>query len=330
MKLMNANKIRTIALLLLMLALCAQAVPAVQAAPLHESANELIAAVNNLRISYGMTPYEIDGSLMALAQAQSEYQASISTLTHNRADGTGPGAAGITAENIAYGPISRAMASWLDDQLHKDTLLGFTSGYVGAGMAADENGTVYFTLAMRRRSDTTQTSFIAPPAATQSGGTTSTGSGTPTVEPVLTVTPQEDGTIYHTAARGQTLWDIAISYGLTIVDLVTLNRLSPSNPIIYENQEILVQASYTPTVTPTITHTPLPPTRTLRPTFTPRAPRPTNTITPTLTATPKPLLPNVNFLQGDSRRTTAILLITICGVGLLVVVLTGVFKKRKP
>ena len=244
---MKTNKFHAIVLLLLVLAAFAQPAPAVQAAPLTESANELIAAVNSLRASNGLEPYEIDGGLMALAQAQSEYQASISTLTHNRADGSGPGAAGITAENIAYGPISRAMASWLDDQLHADTLLGFSSGYVGAGMAADASGNVYFTLVMRRKSDTTQGPVNPAPAATQGGGTVipRTGNGTPTVEPILTVTPQADGTIYHTLTRGQTLWQVAISYGLTIVDLVTLNRLSPSNPIVYEGQELLVQASYT-------------------------------------------------------------------------------------
>jgi LysM repeat protein len=196
-------------------------------------------------------------------------------------------------------------------------------------MASDASGNVYFTLAVRRKSDTTQTSFIAPPAATLSSGTTSTGKGTPTVEPILTVTPQEDGTIYHTATRGQTLWDIAISYGMTIAELVTLNRLSPSDPVIYEGQEILVQASYTPTITSTITRTPLPPTRTLRPTFTPRGTRATNTITPTRTPTPKPLLPEVNFLQGGGRKTTAFILISVSGAGLLVVILTGIFKKRK-
>ncbi len=329
---MKTHKIHTFLLLLLVLTFLTRPAPAVQAAPLTESANELIAAVNSLRSSYGMQAYEIDGGLMALAQAQSEYQASISTLTHNRADGSGPGAAGITAENIAYGPISRAMASWLDDQLHADTLLGWSSGYVGAGMAADASGNVYFTLVMRRKSDTTQGPVNPAPAATQGSGTVipRTGNGTPTVEPVLTVTPQEDGTIYHTLSRGQTLWDIAISYGLTIVDLVTLNRLSPSNPIVYEGQELLVQASYTPTITPTITNTPPPPTRTLRPTFTPRGTRATSTITPTFTATPKPLLPDAGFLQGEGRKTTATILITLCGIGLLVVVLTGIFKKDKP
>jgi LysM repeat protein len=327
---MYTKIIRTITLAVFVFILCAQVVPVVQAAPLYESAYDLIGAVNSLRASYNMTAYEIDGSLMSIAQAQSEYQASIKTLTHTRPDGSGAASAGVTAENIAYGPISRAMASWLDDQLHKDTLLGFSSAFVGAGMATDSNGTVYYTLVIRRRTDTTQTSFIAPPAATQSGGTTTTGRGTLTVEPILTVTPQADGTIYHTASRGQTLWDIAISYGLTIVELVTLNRLSPSNPVIYENQKILVQASYTPTTTPTITNTPFPPTRTLRPTFTPRATRATNTITPTHTPTPKPLLPNTAFLQGESRQTTAIILISICGIGLLAVVLSGLFKNRKP
>jgi LysM repeat protein len=332
METMKTQKIIQIFLFLLLLAALLAPAAAVQAAPLAESANELITAVNNLRSSNGLELYEIDAGLMALAQEQSEYQASISTLTHNRADGSGPGAAGITAENIAYGPISRAMASWLDDQLHADTLLGFSSGYVGAGMATDANGYIYFTLVMRRKSDTTQESASPAPAATQDGNipAPSTANGTPTVEPVLTLTPQDDGTIYHTLSRGQTLWDVAIAYGLTIVDLVTFNRLSPSDPIVYEGQELLVQPSYTPTITPTITNTPPPPTRTLRPTFTQRPPRAANTITPTYTTTPKPLLPDANFLSGEGRKTTAIILISICGIGLLVVVLTGIFKKDRP
>jgi LysM repeat protein len=332
METMKTYKQTTFLLLLLVLAAFARPAPAAQAAPLTESASELIAAVNSLRSSYGMEAYQIDGGLMAIAQAQSEYQASISTLTHSRADGSGPGAAGITAENIAYGPISRAMASWLDDQLHADTLLGFSSGYVGAGMAADDSGNVYYTLVIRRKADTTQGPANPAPAATQGVGTTipRPGNGTPTVEPILTVTPQEDGTIYHTIARGQTLWDVAISYGMTIAELITLNRRAPSDTTVYEGQKLLVQASYTPTITATITDTPPPPTRTLRPTFTPRGTRATNTITPTFTATPKPLLPDANFLQGEGRKTTATILITICGLGLLVVVLTGIFKKDKP
>jgi len=329
MKPMKTQKITSLCLFLLLLAALFQPAAAAQAAPLTESANELIAAVNNLRASYDMEAYEVDGGLMAIAQAQSEYQASIGTLTHSRADGSGPGDAGITAENIAYGPISRAMASWLDDQLHADTLLGWSSGYVGAGMATDDNGYVYFTLVMRRKTDTTQETPAPAPANTQDGSipAPSTGSGTPTVEPILTVTPQEDGTIYHTLARGQTLWDIAIAYGMTIADLITINRRAPSDTTVYEGQEILVQPSFTPTITATITNTPPPPTRTLRPTFTPRGPRATNTITPTFTPTPKPLLPDVDFLQGGGRKTTAILLITISGVGLLAVLLTSIFKK---
>lgn len=326
---MFTKMIRTILLCMLVMACWA---PAVQAAPLGESAYDVIGAVNSQRAAYNLEPYEVDGSLMALAQAQSEYQASISTLTHNRASGSGPGAEGITAENIGYGPVSRAMASWLDDQLHRDTLLGFSSGYVGAGLAADASGTVYITLAVRRKSDSTQAPSVPQPAATQ-GGTISAPrppSGTLTVQPILTVTPQEDGTTYHTASRGQTLWDIAIAYGLTIADLVTFNRLSPSNPIIYEGQEILVRPSYTPTITPTITNTPLPPTRTLRPTFTPRSTRATTTPLPTRTSTPKPFLPNADFLQGSSRQTTGTILVGISVVGLLVVILTGVLKRRKP
>ena len=51
----------------------------------------LIAAVNELRATYNLEPYQVDGELMAIAQAHSDYQASINERTHVRADGTGPG-----------------------------------------------------------------------------------------------------------------------------------------------------------------------------------------------------------------------------------------------
>ena len=50
----------------------------------------LIAEVNALRISNGLQPYTTNSTLMAVAQAHSDYQASISTVTHYSSDGSRP------------------------------------------------------------------------------------------------------------------------------------------------------------------------------------------------------------------------------------------------
>jgi uncharacterized protein YkwD len=51
-----------------------------QSAPFN--AYDLIGTVIALRADYGLPNFNIDGSLMASAQAHSEYQASIQTMTH--------------------------------------------------------------------------------------------------------------------------------------------------------------------------------------------------------------------------------------------------------
>jgi uncharacterized protein YkwD len=50
----------------------------------------MIDAVNNLRASNGLPPYEIDSILMSIAQGHSDYQAAIGEVTHTGAGGTRP------------------------------------------------------------------------------------------------------------------------------------------------------------------------------------------------------------------------------------------------
>ncbi|MDX1437480.1 MAG: CAP domain-containing protein, partial [Anaerolineales bacterium] len=78
------------------------------------SAADLIAAVNALRASNGLPPLQADSALMSIAQAHSNYQASIGSVTHTGAGGTRPrdraaaagyggGATIFVSENIAGG-----------------------------------------------------------------------------------------------------------------------------------------------------------------------------------------------------------------------------------
>ena len=161
------------------------------------------------------------------------------------------------------------------------------------------------------------------------------GTPSPTVrppEPVVTSTPGADGSVSHTVAYGQTLWDIATTYGVSLAQIQALNNMG-SNQDIYPGQKLLIHTAPTPTQSPTVTLTVPPPTRTPRPptpTRTPRLPTHTRTPAPTLTATTPPSFslfgPLASTEAGANRRLIGIGLIAFCAIGL---VLVGIFGFRR-
>ena len=90
----------------------------------------------------------------------------------------------------------------------------------------------------------------------------------PAENPVITSTPASDGSIAHIVLKGQTLSEIAYAYESGWNGIALLNNLDLENPLIYEGDLILIRPRFTDTVTPTVTGTPIPPTRTPRPTYT--------------------------------------------------------------
>lgn len=299
------------------------------------SAMDLIAAVNAYRAEYGREPYVIDSTLMAQAQAHSEYQASIQECTHTRADGSGPGDHGISAETIACGrdlSVHAAIYSQWADALHTATMLGPETGLVGAGVVVAD-GRVYYTLAVKRLSG----SFNDIPAPVSAAGQPDAqGDAVQLVSAVqqaapnwqmATSTPAEDGSIAHVIKYGETLVSIAEAYGIPLQDLISMNRLDPNNPVYYEGDVLIIRNAFTPTPFITSTFTPRPPTRTPQPT---RTPRPTRTATvpvtpaPTATDTPEPLikLPTLQDL-GPARPVVAYIFIGVSVIGLLALLVTS-------
>ncbi len=230
----------------------------------------LIAQVNALRTSHGLPPYRVNSILMAVAQAHSDYQASIQTMTHIGPGGTHPRdrviAAGYGAghtvfvsENIAWGynlsPAS-VVQMWTGDQPHWNTMMGEYYKDVGAGCATDGRGATYYTL------DAAYYIGEAPPPPTQTNGTPAP---TPTVAipvvPIVRATPRPDGAIIHIVRYGQTLSGIAYVYEVPLEDLLRYNHLTLESTL-YPGQKIIVRppqttatptASATPTTTPTAT-----------------------------------------------------------------------------
>jgi hypothetical protein len=186
---------------------------------------------------------------------------------------------------------------------------------------AEKNGLLYYTL---------DTCYVAGsvPAATAVPRANPAFSPTPTIPQIVAIrtsTPNPDGSIVHPVGYGQALSSIASAYGVKVEDLRKYNPILGVRGL-WVGDALLVQVSSTPTRTPTRTQTSPPPTRTPTATITPSL-TPTETATPTetFTATPPPLLPPVDAVD---RRTLGTVIVAVCGVGLLLVVI-GQVRRRK-
>ena len=303
------------------------------------SAYDLINGVNALRASNGLPPYTIDDGLMSVAQGHSEYQASIGQCTHTRADGSRPQDHGVSSENIACGinvSADYAIYTQWTDSLHWNTMVGISEGIVGAGVA-QKDGWVYYTLDVRRTGSGSYPPSTSLP--TLPGGTPAptTKPGTPTstlipFNPLVTSTQNPDGSIIHVVMYYQTLETIARAYGVKVEDIQRLNNMALTDTAIYAGQKLLIQVAFTPTVSPTITHTPVPPTRTPTLTRTPRPPTLTPTLTQTLTRTPAPFLGiklPVTGQTAPARHTLGLVIIGISILGLVVVAASFLFSGKK-
>jgi LysM repeat protein len=319
---------RLIALAFLLALLVRAPVPA---AAQGSAAEDLIAAVNELRASNSLPALAVDDILMSVAQEHSDFQASIGSVTHTGPDGSRPGnraaAAGYgggepisVSENIAgeadLSP-SGAVSLWQGDPLHLDTMLGSEYEDIGAGVAVSGD-IVYFTI------------VVGSVAGPQSGPDPVEGDS-----PVLVGSAAADGSVTHEVQAGETLIGIAVAYGMTVAELQEMNDLG-ANTFIYPGDKLLIAPPFTPTPTLTPTATPTPPRPTRRP-----PPSPTSTPAPALALAPEAddgqgeTAPNggVESLLGDleieTERGGLILGILVVAFLLLVSpIVAGIIRKK--
>jgi len=302
----------------------------IQPQPVHAqagSAADLINAVNQLRQSQGLAPYTVDSYLMGFAQSHSDYMASIGQWTHTRADGTTSFDYGIK-ENVAMGSnmsIQHCVYTIWSDWVHLQTMTGYASGTVGAGVSS-ANGVVYYTLNVLPnetvvRQPTTVSSENPPAQPADS----SPSSLLVSASQVIIATPNPDGSVIHTVRYGETLWAISEAYGIPIDQILTNTGLSQGTTQVFEGQDLVIIPPADPTATPTITATPTPSTPT------PTQPRPTMTPFPTRTPlpTPTPTTPPSALHRALSNgKNLGLGLILASGLGIIVVVYLGFLKKR--
>jgi LysM repeat protein len=292
----------------------------------------LIDAINNLRIGNGLPPYEINSTLMSIAQSHSNYQASIGQVTHIGAGGTRPrdraaaagyggGATFFISENIAGGTdlsVDGAISMWLGDDPHIQTMLSPNYQEIGAGVA-EADGFVYYTI---------DAAYVAggnysPPATVRPGG--------PTALPyyaVKTTTPNSDGSLVHTVMAGQNLTLIAKAYGLTVVELKKLNNMT--NDALYVGDILIIRLGNTPgpTDTPSPTGTPTrAATATRKPT---RTSTPTATAVATTTATliADPVQSDASTGGSDQFGNILVIAIVVMAAGGVILMVVGGVIRR--
>ena len=296
------------------------------------SAYDVVAAVNDFRASHGLPPLQIDPILMSIAQAHSDYQASIGTVTHigpggsrpkdrAYAAGFGGGATIFLSENIAGGmnlSIQTAIYQYWQDQAHLYTMLNPAAVYIGAGVGVSGN-TVYYTVDAGYYAGAPSTGSTSIPP----GGSTNTGPTAAPYDPFVVSTPQEDGAIVHIVGYGQSLIGIAKTYEVELNDILQLNGLSLDS-IIYPGEKIVIQAGVPLTPSPLPTETPL----AVQTTNTPRAAAAASKITSTPrnptsspTATPIPITP--------AREQLVVGVVIMAFVVFLAVIASGLLASKK-
>jgi uncharacterized protein YkwD/LysM repeat protein len=312
----------------------AQGGPAAQASP-----SDLIAAVNALRASNGLLAYTVSPILMQTAQGQADYMAATGTITHS-----GPGGisltqrllnagyplagdlslGGLRAENITGGPnktASQAVQEWTGDAPHLNTMLSPNLQEIGAG-AARAGEMVYLVIDCALPTTSGQ-----PQAYTPAPGEAAPGTYAPSdfIVPVTTSTPDQDGKVYHEVQYGQTLWSLAIAYGVKIDEIRALNNLG-AEETIYQGERLLVRVGAPVAGSPTAAASETaaaPPTPLVFPTIFATQPPSQVAATPTLTVA------DVDPVSsGGGSITTGVVIGTVLVVLLLLGLVTRFVASR--
>ena len=289
-----------------------------------ETGYDIIAEVNALRAAQGLDPYTVDSWIMDYAQQHTQYQANNMQSTHRHSDGSYAWDVGLN-ENIAMGssgfmsPHIAVHEIW-QDWVHLEPMIGYASGAAGAGVAVGADGNVYYTLNVRAGSRASQNTPLP-------GQTAQPAQATAPFVPLITNTPNPEGVIIHIVYPGESLWGIAVSYGVTMDDIRGLNGMAAADTTIYEGQRLVIRIGVQPPLAPTpigaqpTSQTPLPlpsatPTPTLAPT---RTPDPFPTPTATRNA---PLAVYWHGNLGGALLTAAVGALVGAGLTLLVIQLT--------
>jgi LysM repeat protein len=263
--------------------------------------SQVIEAINNLRMSHGIAPLGVHPILMQIGQMEAEGIAG-GMNGHWRPNGLTLGQwlislgyplsgdltmDGYRSENWGFAQSAEgAVAMWLGDDIHTNTMLSLDRSDIGVGIAysaGDESYVIVVETALQTRSGQQQSEAIAILTGIPQTQIAYAGMATQAAEngllpqnmaPVAIATALADGTVYHDIQYGQSLWSIAIAYGTTIKQIQQLNGLADTTVQVGQHLLVVQHATQpapssapqilvlptrflsTPTMIPTATATP--------------------------------------------------------------------------
>jgi LysM repeat protein len=301
----------------------------------------IINAVNNLRLQYGLDPLLTNDILMQVAAEQANaLAASEGTIGHERLCGMTLGQQLLSMGFPLWGDLSMdgyrsenwgiamttedAINMWLGDDLHMNTMLSPNRSDIGAAVAVSNQIYIVLETALStpsRKHQGTAYEILTAVPVTQAAcmGLRTPGAAYDMSQysiPVALSTARPDGDVVHEVKYGQTLWSIAIEYKTTIQQIKRLNNLSDDTVI--PGWKLLVKKGATQPVPVTATFV----LETQNQTATPV---PTWTIVPTATEVTDEMSMFAQSL-GENKMVVAALIVSF---SVLVGAIVGFGKKQE-
>ena len=293
------------------------------------TADQVINAVNALRLAYGLVPLNVHPVLMQVAQEEANgiaagmgghWRPNNMTLGQWLISLGYPLSGDLTldgyrSENwVAASTVDEAISFWLSDDPHTNTMLSQNRSDIGAGVAVGDQIYVVIETALQTSSGKQQSEaydILTGIPMTQTVNDTGSAQGLlpEYIIPVIRSTARPDGDVFHKVQGGQSLWSVAITYGTTIKRLRALNNLGEST-IVYPDQVLLVQKGATQPPPPT------PTTGTSTPFMLMFTPAVRNVSTATPTATPEPLF----IASQSSGKYSTLIIFSLILAGVVVAV----------
>jgi LysM repeat protein/uncharacterized protein YkwD len=232
----------------------------------------VIEAINALRISHGIAPLGVHSVLMQVGQVEAEGIAG-GMSGHWRPNGLTLGQwlislgyplsgdlslDGYRSENWGFAQSAEdAVAMWLGDDEHINTMLSLERSDIGVGIARAEDGAyvIVAETALQTRSGQPQSEALAILTGIPQTQAAYAGMSTQAAEngllpqnmaAVELATALPNGNVYHDVKYGQALWSIAIAYGTTIKQIQQLNGLTDTTTVQTGQRLLVVQHATQP------------------------------------------------------------------------------------
>jgi len=291
---------------------------------------EVLVEINAYRAANGLAPLVENQYLNISSQNHVNWMAETGNYGHVGIDGSsatdraiaagyGGGSNVRVTENWARGYDMTASEvvyqSWATSSIHNSQMLTTSYNEFGAGVALDSDGMTVYVVNFGI--------VIGGSIPTQAPNPTVSGTQAPIIQPIVTSTPNPDGSVIHIVQYGETLWTIVDAYGISMADLLALNGLTEEDAIYPDQELLIIPANITLDETPQTTGTPgeetPTATRTSSPTET-RTPFPSPSVIPT--DIEEPPEPRTGFLRTIFSGNTlfvgiGLVAVSVFGIGLL-------------